>query len=198
MTRKDYMTTLSQKLRRLPNEDYIKAMAYFEEYFDDAGLENEQQAIEDLGSPATAANELIMNLAVKNTQEPPKTVKSGLSAVWIGILGVCAAPIALPLALTIPILIFSLMIVVFALVLSFLITAVALGASGIFGIFLSCIVLFSSFADGVANLGYSLILLSTGFAAAFGGCIFCRWFLRKLSKTLGRITKGGKKNEANE
>ena len=94
MNKTEYMKILSKKLRRLPKEDYARAIEYFEEYFEEAGPENEQQAIQDLGSPEEAARELIMNLAEQNVSEPPKTVKRGMSAVWIGILGVCAAPIA--------------------------------------------------------------------------------------------------------
>ena len=38
-------------------------MDYFEEYFEDAGIENEQKAIEDLGAPEEAASALILDLA---------------------------------------------------------------------------------------------------------------------------------------
>ena len=51
MTKTEYMKVLSKKLRRLPKEDYERAVEYFEEYFADAGLENEQKAIEDLWNP---------------------------------------------------------------------------------------------------------------------------------------------------
>ena len=37
MTKTEYMRTLAHKLRRLPKEDYDKAMEYFEEYFAEAG-----------------------------------------------------------------------------------------------------------------------------------------------------------------
>ena len=100
MTKSEYMKKLSYSLRRLPKEDFNQAIDYFEEYFAEAGEENEQQAIEDLGSPEDAAKELIMNLAEKNMEQPPKTVKHSFKAVWIGILGICAAPIALPIALS--------------------------------------------------------------------------------------------------
>ena len=63
MTKTEYMRTLAHKLRRLPKEDYDKAMEYFEEYFAEAGPEFEQQAIEDLGSPKDAANQLIIGTA---------------------------------------------------------------------------------------------------------------------------------------
>lgn len=78
MTKSEYMKKLSYSLRRLPKEDFNQAIDYFEEYFAEAGEENEQQAIEDLGSPEDAAKELIMNLAEKNMEQPPKTVKHSL------------------------------------------------------------------------------------------------------------------------
>lgn len=48
MTKSEYMKKLSYSLRRLPKEDFNQAIDYFEEYFAEAGEENEQQAIEDL------------------------------------------------------------------------------------------------------------------------------------------------------
>ena len=53
-------------------KDYDKALAYFDEYFEDAGPENEQQAIADLGSPEEAAKELIMNLAEQKYRRTAK------------------------------------------------------------------------------------------------------------------------------
>lgn len=75
MTKKEYMKKLAYQLRRLPKEDFDKAMDYFEEYFEDAGIENEQKAIEDLGAPEEAASALILDLAQENAVKPPKTMK---------------------------------------------------------------------------------------------------------------------------
>ena len=44
MTKTEYMKILARSLRRLPKEDYDRAIEYFEEYFAEAGPENEQQA----------------------------------------------------------------------------------------------------------------------------------------------------------
>ena len=38
MTKSEYMKILSHRLRRLPKEDYYRAIEYFEEYFAEAGL----------------------------------------------------------------------------------------------------------------------------------------------------------------
>ena len=51
MTRKEYMEQLRKYLKRLPKEDYENAIEYFSEYFDEAGPENEQQVMEELGEP---------------------------------------------------------------------------------------------------------------------------------------------------
>ena len=62
MTRKEYMEQLRKYLKRLPKEDYDNAIEYFSEYFDEAGPENEQQVMEELGQPKEAARELLLNL----------------------------------------------------------------------------------------------------------------------------------------
>lgn len=197
MTKTDYMKILATRLHRLPREDYEKAIAYFEEYFAEAGVENEQQAIEDLGTPQDAANELIMNLAQKNVQEPPKTVKHGLTALWIGVLGVCATPIALPFALSLLTVILGFVLIVLGLIFCLFLTAIVLAGGGIISVFIGGILLFSTFADGLATIGLGLCTLGTGILLIYGATIFCRWFLRKTSKSLGNITKRRKGHESN-
>ncbi len=192
MNKTEYMKILSKKLRRLPKEDYARAIEYFEEYFEEAGPENEQQAIQDLGSPEEAARELIMNLAEQNVSEPPKTVKRGMSAVWIGILGVCAAPIALPLALTVIILIACVFLVVAACLLSVLVAGVSVAAGGFIGIVAGIALLFRAFGDGLCNLGFGLLCFGAGLLFTYGSVLLFGWAVRKLSIFLGKIAKGGK------
>ena len=126
MTRNEYMKILTHKLRRLPKDDYYRAVEYFEEYFDEAGPDQEQQAIEDLGSPEEAAKALIVDLAAANVKEPPKTIKKGLSAVWIAILAVFAAPIAVPLALCVILAAGALLLSLGAVVISVIAAAVGI------------------------------------------------------------------------
>ena len=193
MTKTEYMKVLSKKLRRLPKEDYERAVEYFEEYFADAGLENEQKAIEDLGTPEEAARELIMDLAEENADKPPKTVKRGMRAIWIGILGICAAPIALPLALVFIILIACAFLVVFCVLLCIVIAGVSVAAGGIISAIAGAAVLFQSFADGICNLGFGLGCFGAGLLFTYGSVLLFGWTVRKLSVFLGQITKGGRK-----
>ena len=116
MNREEYMKRLEYRLRRLPKEDYDKALAYFTEYFEEAGPDNESQAIEDLGSPEMAADQIIRDFAMENANRPVKDVRRGISAVWVGILAVFAAPIGVPLALTLGILALTFVFVILMLV----------------------------------------------------------------------------------
>lgn len=75
MNRTEYMEHLQRRLRRLPKEDYDRAIAYFTEYFEEAGPEREAQAIEDLGSPELAADQIVRDFAVENAASPTKNVK---------------------------------------------------------------------------------------------------------------------------
>ena len=72
MTRKEYMEQLRKYLKRLPKEDYDNAIEYFSEYFDEAGPENEQQVMEELGQPKEAARELLLHLLVTVKTSPRK------------------------------------------------------------------------------------------------------------------------------
>lgn len=192
MTKNEYMKALSHQLRRLPKEDFDRALDYFEEYFADAGAENEEQAIHDLGTPEEAAKELITTLAAKNAEEPPKTVKRGLSAVWIGILGICAAPVALPLMLAVLLLVLAFLLVILMCLLTVFMLAFGLVLGGIGCIAGGAILFAQSAANGIATVGTGLICVGAGLLS--GCAFFCiiRWLCTKLLKLLGRVAKGGK------
>nr|WP_294491394.1 DUF1700 domain-containing protein [uncultured Mediterraneibacter sp.] len=195
MTKNEYMKVLSHKLRRLPKDDYYKAIEYFEEYFAEAGPEHEEEAIEDLGSPQDAAKALIVDLAAQNAKEPPKTFKKGISAVWIAILAVFAAPIAIPLAISIVIVIGALVISLGIVILSLIFSAVGIAAAGVFSIIGGIILMFQSFADGLCCLGLGLFSTGIGILFVYGSILFFKWVIRKISVSLSRLTKGGHKNE---
>ena len=50
MNRNEYMAALRRALSVLPEEERASALRYYEEYFDDAGPENEQEVISEISS----------------------------------------------------------------------------------------------------------------------------------------------------
>jgi len=66
MNRIEFMTELAALLQDVPVVERQDAMKYYNDYFDDAGEENEQQVIEELGSPAKVASTIKADLGVQD------------------------------------------------------------------------------------------------------------------------------------
>ena len=58
MNRIEYMRRLAALLQDVPAEERVATMQYYNDYFDDAGEENEEKVIEELGSPEQVAAEM--------------------------------------------------------------------------------------------------------------------------------------------
>ncbi|MDE5859815.1 MAG: DUF1700 domain-containing protein [Oscillospiraceae bacterium] len=59
MTREEYLKELDANLITLPREERVMAVRFYEEYFEDAGPEKEQEVIEELGKPYHLARTII-------------------------------------------------------------------------------------------------------------------------------------------
>lgn len=55
MNRVEFMQQLERLLMDIPENDRLDAIAYYHDYFDEAGAENEAQVIRELGSPEKVA-----------------------------------------------------------------------------------------------------------------------------------------------
>lgn len=55
MNREEYLRRLSYLLQDLPEEEYREALEYYEDYFDEAGPQREQEVIRELGKPERIA-----------------------------------------------------------------------------------------------------------------------------------------------
>lgn len=119
MTKETYLNQLRHKLKKLPEEEIEAAIEYYTEYFDEAGEENSQSVIDELGSPASVASKILADFAVKDLTNHPNSAKKGLSAVWLIVLAIFASPIAIPLLIGIFALVFGLIVTGAAFALSF-------------------------------------------------------------------------------
>lgn len=55
MNKEQFLKELERLLQGIPENEKREALSYYEEYFDDAGAENEQQVLDRLGSPMQVA-----------------------------------------------------------------------------------------------------------------------------------------------
>lgn len=67
MNREEYLRLLAVSLNHIPQAEKEEAIRYYNDYFDDAGTENEQEVIKTLGSPASLAESIEKEFASNET-----------------------------------------------------------------------------------------------------------------------------------
>lgn len=193
MNKNEYLRTLARELRKLPREEFDRAMDYYTEYFEDAGPENEQEVIRDLGTPQEVASQLIMDAAIKRMEEPVGSAKKGVSAFWVVILGICAAPIALPMILLLLVLLGCLLITVITLIGCAVIVDLSALATGIVMFFVGIYLLFSLPASGIALIGCGMIAFGIGIFGGFIVIFIAKCMFRGIRALFKAILKRGRK-----
>lgn len=190
MDKTKFIGELKERLRKLPYDEVKEALDYYEQYFDDAGSQNEEAALAELGSPAEVASQIIAEFAIKDADRSKASAKRGLSTVFTAILAVFAVPIALPVAL-------GVIISALAIVFSVMITFFALGISGaaciiaaVVSAVVSIAVLVQDFATSIYCAGIGLFSFGVGLAlvkfAASCSKRFYGWFAKLIGKFILR------------
>ena len=168
MTRKEFMAELAARLHRLPQEDLQAALQYYEEYFDEAGSQNEQAVINELKSPAHVASKILSDYAVKEAKKARASTKSGWRAFWLTILAICAAPVAVPLIIASVVIIIALGFAGFAVVFALVIAAGAVFIKGIGSLFLGSASALLLFGSALILVGFALLIFH-GISALIAG-----------------------------
>ena len=70
MSRNEYLAELKSLLMSLPSDERDAAIKYYQEFFEDAGGDKEQEVISELGSPKVLAESII---AEQNRTEKSST-----------------------------------------------------------------------------------------------------------------------------
>ncbi|MFS1663591.1 DUF1700 domain-containing protein [Streptococcus sp. zg-JUN1979] len=163
MTKTEYLEALSHHLRKLPQADYQEAMAYFTEYFDEAGPDQEATLIKELGSPQEAAKDIIHNILGESITSKQKASQKRSSAQLLGIaiLAILAAPMGILIFITL----LGMLLTALAVLVTGAILAIILIAVGGFYLFDSFSLLNQvslpaaglGFGGGLAALGIGLL-----------------------------------------
>ncbi len=165
MTRAQFMQELKERLSRLPTDEKDAALSYYEEYFDEAGPDGEQNVIKELGSPASVASRILADHAVKAARQAPLNPGKGLSAIWFVLLAIAAAPLALPAVFALVGVIIAIVATVFAIgvaAVALIVGGAALFVGGFVGLFsmpATALVLFGAafLLWGIGKIVFSII-----------------------------------------
>ena len=178
MTRNEFMFQLRTKLKRLPQSDAEDAVAYYQGYFDDAGPENEQEVIKELGSPSEVAGKIIREFAFKQLENQPDS-KKGMGPIGWVVLIVLASPIALPVGIAILAVFFAVIVSVLGILLGLVAAAVV-----IFSAVVGMTSLVSDPASTLYYVGRGMIALGFGAAILWVAC----WLARMAVVGISRLT----------
>lgn len=99
MNREEFLRRLERLLSDIPESERREAMEYYQNYFEDAGPENEASIIEELGSPQEVASSIKKNLFGDDyenysfVKEEQKKTDTSRRNTWIVVLLVLTFPL---------------------------------------------------------------------------------------------------------
>ncbi|MEB2300997.1 DUF1700 domain-containing protein [Lysinibacillus xylanilyticus] len=168
MNRASYLKKLRGKLQRLPAHEIDAALAYYEEYFDEAGEENEKRVIQQLGSPSHVASQIMADYALKDLEatststSTSTSTKKNMSAIWLIILAILSAPLSLPLLAVAIALIFSFGAVIFSFIIAIIATVLSIFFGGIVALITGFFILTQHWPTAILFMGVGFIVTGLG------------------------------------
>lgn len=201
MSRIEFMNELSALLQDIPSEDRQDALAYYEDYFEEAGTDREQEVIKELGSPRQVALTIKTNLEsadkgeftengyrdpnqdnnrqqVANMEETKSKGTRGdnnkiMKIVLIVLIIIVGSPVIIPLAVGIIGLVIGLLAAAFGIFLALIITSVSLVVVGIALIVVGVLCIVPEVAAAIALIGSGSAIAGIGLLATYGSVKLC-------------------------
>ncbi len=174
MNKGDYLSELHRHLMDMPVAERDSAMRFYMEYFDDAGAENEQTVMLQLGTPRQLADQLRSEMGA--TRRAATSSEEGGTAPgkrgwrwWTWGLVILASPVLAGLAaagfgLLIGLLavVFSLLLVMIIVVFLPMLVSASLVICGVFSLFTGSLLMWREFATALYFVGTGLVALGGG------------------------------------
>lgn len=198
MSKKEFMEELQMRLGELPAEEREEAIRYYDSYFEEAGTEQEQMVLEELGSAERIAEEILKDYRAERTEK--KTESSGIYVTNKGLSGGALIAVILLVIITFPIWIsvlataFGLLVglcgAVVGIVVGFGAGGIGCILGGVAAFAVGIIKTFTVPVAGAALIAIGLLTFGAGclMIAAVGGIIrLTVWIVGGIVKWLGRL-----------
>lgn len=176
----EYLDEVFNELQELPEDDRFDLIQYYEEYFLDSGKTMEK-ILEKYGTPKQFALKLKINYFSElddsnGGKVNTKSSKRQVRLIWMVIIGLCASPLLIPLAIGFIAVIFGLMLALLMLIVAIYVGCISILGVGLFAIISGIGVLGQSVTSGLFYVGMGLF--------ATGSVVFFVPILLKLTKLL--------------
>ncbi len=157
MTKKEFLSELEKELEDLSKDERTSALKYYEDYFEDAGEENEKDIIKELDSPKKLAE------VIKGEKENEENIEYRSSIpTWLIIILIIFSPVVLPLIVGLFGGLFGLFMGLIGLIIGLLSAGIAIFVSGIATTTIGIFKVFTLPPAGLLLIGVGLILLGIG------------------------------------
>ncbi len=218
MNRVEYMKELERLLQNIPENERKEALAYYEDYFNDAGEENEQQVIQELGYPAKVAENIKeglrgnmgysgignQNMGYQHIETQNVYTNSGAKTdkmpAWEVALIVIACIMLSPFILGVLGTVFGLIMGAFGVTIGFFAAGVGLVIAAVALIGAGITTLWITPYAGIGLIGAGLLLGAIGILMIAGTIWLCFWGLPNLVRWIIGLCKrafGKDKNGVN-
>lgn len=176
----EYLDEVFNELQELPEDDRFDLIQYYEEYFLDSGKTMEK-ILEEYGTP----KQFVLKLKINYFSElddsnggkvNTKSSKRQVRLIWMVIIGLCASPLLIPLAIGFIAVIFGLMLALLMIIAAIYVGCISILGVGLFAIISGIGVLGQSVTSGLFYVGMGLF--------ATGSVVFFVPILLKLTKLL--------------
>lgn len=156
MNKTEFINKVKLGLDNISKEEQENALRYYVEYFQDAGEENEEEVIKELGTPEEVVAKIKSDMNIEKDLNSKLNQKR--TEPWVIVLLVLASPfIFTGLAM-----LASLILVLFSLIFAIAVSSFALIFTGLVCSVVSFIAIPVSFASFIFLLGMGLISLAVG------------------------------------
>ena len=163
----EYLNDVLDELQEIPEDDRFDIIQYYEEYFLDSG-KTVEEVVDEYGSPKQFALKLKINYYSEqddDESEYSQSPKRKIRLIWMIVIGLCASPLLIPLALAFILAIFGILIGLIGVIIGIYVVCISILGAGLFSIISGVAVLQQSIASGLFFVG--LGLLATGGAVFF-------------------------------
>ena len=177
-----YFSELTQNLKHLSDAECNEAVAFYEEYASEAGIDTYEAMVSRFGSPRKLAAAIYAETASKEIENSSERESGSVSrGFWIGMAALAAFPFSLSAILVIVCIGFALLVSLGSILLSFAVAAFAIAAAGIWSLF-RCFTFLVPFSAGafLMSLGSFLVLTPVG-------CILLVLFCKLMKKLMTAI-----------
>lgn len=205
MNRKQFMNELERLLKDIPSGEREEAIQYYNDYFDDAGTENESQVIEELGSPEQVARTIREGMSESSGEYTERGYEDGRfrerremtagyheeekgkpsarpskvnfwKILCLALLCILLCPIIIPVGIAFLAVAAAVVVGIIGIAIAAVAVAVALPIAGVATIGFGIYKLFLVPAVGIALGGIGCLLLAVGILI----CLLAIWIVSKI------------------